>query len=197
MKHSPPQATKWAGHTNKPGTHARHRMGAEATFSSQNEGGGGISVSTAGRTGTGTRGTAAEHTMEPGTGTALKRAEGTVETIGIGRRGPAKTSGPEKFWGPPPRKTEDSRREGEAESMYVETTGMFDCFWVATEGNTPRGRTRGTTAGVTSPRGRTGWTIPATGGRTSRAAPRERTEVPLREAPQHEDELNEVVGGKM
>ena len=40
---TPPQATRWAGQTYKSGTQERHRTVEGATFTSQNDGGGGIS----------------------------------------------------------------------------------------------------------------------------------------------------------
>ena len=50
MKGTPPQATRWAGQTYKSGTQERHRTVEGATFTSQNDGGGGISGSGTART---------------------------------------------------------------------------------------------------------------------------------------------------
>src|ERR1700710_2368901 len=50
MKDSAPQATRWAGQTYKSGTQERHRTVEGATFTSQNDGGGGISGSGTART---------------------------------------------------------------------------------------------------------------------------------------------------
>ena len=62
MKGTPPQATRWAGQTYKSGTQERHRTVEGATFTSQNDGGGGISGSGTARTRLGTA-----ETLEPTT----------------------------------------------------------------------------------------------------------------------------------